>query len=338
MTYTLRRAITSEAKPLVGLYAESGGGKTHTALMLACGYCAGDMSKVAMIETEAGRGEAWADDEVVGGYSVIPIRGDFAPKQYGEAISAVEKTDTRALIIDSASHEWEGINGVLSQAADNQANGSKGPLVWQKPKISHAREFMLRLQQTPIPLVVVCMRAKYVMEQITHEDVRAWIQAGKEGQAPKPGDWRKARDLSPKQSEDILFDMFVHGWLDKERHAFHGTKYTREAMRQIFIDGEPITVDTGKRLAEWASGKTKQPAAAQVEDKHEHRGSDEPASAADPTNRDDFDPLLIKAQEWAETGTDGYKRYWKGISQADRDHIGTARHDAFKAIAAKVTQ
>lgn len=251
----LRKAITSEAKPLIGLYAESGGGKTHSALLLACGYCNGDMSKVAMIETEAGRGEAWADDPVVGGYSVIPIRGSFAPKEYGEAISAVEKSDIRALIIDSASHEWEGIGGVLSQAADNQAGGSKGPLVWQKPKISHARDFMLRLQQTPIPLVIVCMRAKYVMEQFTAEHIREHKEQRKPGKVPEIGDWFRSKDLSPKQSEDILFDMFVHGWLDKDTHAFHGTKYTRDAMRQILVDGQPITVDTGRRLAAWASGK-----------------------------------------------------------------------------------
>jgi hypothetical protein len=50
-------------------------------------------------------------------------------------------------------------------AADNQEKGTKGVLVWQQPKIKHQRHFMLRLMQTPIPLVIVCMRAKYPMEK-----------------------------------------------------------------------------------------------------------------------------------------------------------------------------
>lgn len=237
MTYTLRRAITSEAKPLVGLYSESGNGKTRSALLIAKGFC-GDMSKVAMIETESGRGEAYADDPVVGGYGVISIREEFSPRTYGQAIGAAEQAKVQCLIVDSASHEWEGLGGVLGMAAENQAAGKKGPLVWQKPKMDHAREFMLRLTQTPIPLVVVCMRAKYPMEEA--------VVNGKK-------DWRRSTDLSPKQSEDILYEMFIHGWIDKA-HAFHGTKYTLDVLRQIFKDGEPITVETGKRLQQWASG------------------------------------------------------------------------------------
>lgn len=253
MSFSLRPAVTSEAKPLVGFYSESGGGKTHGALLTACGFVGGDMSKVAMIETESGRGEAWADDPVVGGYLVIPIRGNFSPKNYGEAIAAAEKAGIRALIIDSASHEWEGVGGVLDMAATNQADGKKGVLVWQQPKILHQREFMLRLMQSPIPLVIVCMRAKYPMQQVDAAYLAEWKRSGKTGNPPKLGDWARSQALEPKQSDDILFEMFVHGWFDTKEHKFHGTKYTRESMRGVFLDGELITVETGKRLAQWAS-------------------------------------------------------------------------------------
>lgn len=237
MSYHFRAAVTSEAKPLIGLYSESGCGKTKSALLLAKGFSL-DMSKVGMIETEAGRGEAYASDPVVGGYVVRSIRGEFTPSEYGKAIVEAEQAKLRALIIDSASHEWEGAGGVLSMAAENQANGKKGPLVWQQPKILHQREFMLRLMQTPIPLVIVCMRAKYPMKEVKTGDKK---------------EWTRSTQLEPKQSDDILFEMFVHGWIDQE-HRFQGTKYTLDELRQVFVTGEPITVETGKRLAEWASG------------------------------------------------------------------------------------
>jgi hypothetical protein len=235
-----RKAITSEAKPLIGLYAESGCGKTRSALLIAKGFT-GDMSKVGTIETESGRGEAYADDPVVGGYSVLPIREEFSPTTYGKAISAAEQAQLQCLIVDSASHEWEGLGGVLSIAAAQQAAGRKGPLVWQQAKTDHSREFMLRLTQTPIPLVIVCMRAKYPMQEVKTGDKKEWV---------------RSPNLSPKQSEDILFEMFVHGWIDQQ-HNFHGTKYTLDVLRKVFVDGERITVDTGQRLAQWAAGGTK---------------------------------------------------------------------------------
>lgn len=253
MTVSIRKAATSEAKPLIGFYSESSGGKTYSALLLAKGF-ASDMAAVAMVETEAGRGEAWADDPLVGGYSVIPLRGSFGPKVYGEAISAAEQAKVKVLIVDSASHEWEGVGGVLAMAAENQANGKKGPLVWQGPKMEHQREFMLRLMQTPIPLVIVCMRAKYPMYQVSASDLKEWEAAGRPGNQPKVGEWARSWKLEPKQSDDILFEMFVHGWFDTKEHRFHGTKYTRPTLAQVFVDGECITVDTGKRLAAWSAG------------------------------------------------------------------------------------
>ena len=307
MTVTYRKAITSEAKPLVGLYSESGCGKTYSALLIAKGFV-GDMSKVAMIETEAGRGEAYADDPVVGGYNVFPIRGEFSPKVYGQAISAAEKEGFQAVITDSASHEWEGIGGVLSMAAANQEAGKKGVMVWQQPKIQHAREFMLRLQQTPIPLVIVCMRAKYPMYEVTEKHVELWERAGRPGgKPPKVGEWARMWQLEPKQSDDILFEMFVHGWIDQD-HRFHGTKYTRDVMRQIFVDGEPISVDTGKRLQQWASGRT----AAQ--------------SSAD---------TLTRMQTAAAKGTQALQDAWKAATAAERTSIGKDGLETLKRAAAE---
>ena len=267
MGYTLRPAITSEAKPLIGLYSESGRGKTKSALLLAKGF-AGDMSKVAMIETEAGRGEVYAKDPVVGGYLVRPIRDNFAPVEYGKAITDVEKAGgILALIIDSASHEWEGSDGVLGWAAKNQAEGKKGPLVWQMPKMSHQRDFILRLLQTPVPLVIVCMRAKYPMKEVEKN--------GKK-------EWTRSEYLEPKQSEDILFEMMVHGWID-EKHNFHGTKYTTDDFRTILIDGKPITVESGKRLAEWAKGGVaKQPERSTVPQEESSTTGQPEASTAEP--------------------------------------------------------
>lgn len=233
-TTAFRPATRSEAKPLIGLYAESGCGKTWSALLLARGFV-GPNGKIGMIETEGGRGEANVGRAPVGDFLVRPIRGSFSPEEYGKAITDAENEKLDALIIDSASHEWEGAGGVLAMAAANDAAGKKGVLVWQQPKISHQRNFMLRLMQTPIPLVIVCMRAKYPMVQ-------------------KGSNWARSEVLEPKQADDILFEMFVHGWIDQE-HKLHVTKYTLPELANVIVDNEPVSIDTGRRLAAWAKGE-----------------------------------------------------------------------------------
>lgn len=237
----IRPAVTSEAKPLIGLYATSGAGKTMGALLVAKGYV-GDMSKVVMLETESGRGEALASHPEVGGYQVVSLREDFSPKTFGQGIAAAEKFGAKCLIVDSASLEWTGIGGVLDMASKNQEAGKKGVLVWQQPKILHAREFILRLLQTPIPLVILCMRARYPMEE--------------KKSASGAKEWTRSTVLDPIQADDILFEMFIHGWIDQE-HVFHGTKYTLDQLKDTLRTGEKLSADSGRRLAEWAAGGKK---------------------------------------------------------------------------------
>jgi len=237
VSFSFRPASRSEAKPLIGLYSESGAGKTYSALLLARGFV-GPQGRIGMIETESGRGEAYADI-IPGGYDVLAIRDNFSPENYGKALTAAEAGGLGALIIDSGSHEWSGAGGVLSMASDNQANGVKGVLVWQKPKMLHQRHFMLRLMQTPIPLVILCLRAKYPMIE------------GKNARGER--EWVRSNHLEPDQANDILFEMFVHGWIDRD-HRLHVTKYTRPDLKEIIRDNEPVTIETGKRLADWACG------------------------------------------------------------------------------------
>jgi hypothetical protein len=281
-----RDATPSSAKLLFGIFSESGNGKTLSALLLALGFV-GPQGRIGMVETESGRGEIYqgAPLEEYGGpagvplrYKVRPIAGNFSPEEYGKAIAAAEKANLDALIIDSASHEWESVGGVLDMAAE-RSKTMKGPLVWQKPKIDHAKHFVLRLMSSPIPLIIVNMRAKYPMFQVTEKDVAEWKRNGGTGQPPKIGDWARSPKLEPKQSEDILYEMLIHGWIDAE-HNFHVTKYPRAipALRDVVKDGEPLSVLTGKRLAAWAAGLTRAPA---LSDPQAGEQSSSPAGATE---------------------------------------------------------
>ena len=315
MTYEFRPAKRSEAKPLIGLYSQSGAGKTYSALLLARGFV-GPQGRIGMIETESGRGEAYADPneypELSGpgetNYDVLPLREDFGAAIYAEAITASEKAGLDALIIDSASHEWEGAGGVLEQAANLGAAGKKGVLMWQKPKMDHQRHFMLRFMQTPIPLVILCMRAKYPMKEVPdprNSSKKTWVRLG---------------DLEPKQSEDILFEMFVHGWVSLNDHALHVTKCTSKALESVFRDGQPITVETGRMLAEWARG-----------DVGRRYGSAQPSSQAAGNGTDPLD----EARAVARKGTKAFQDWWNGAGKTEATRAAVKPHmDEIKAIAA----
>lgn len=296
-----RPATRAEAKPLIGLYSESGCGKTWSALLLARGFV-GPQGRIGMIETEGGRGEAYVGRAPVGDYLVRPIRQTFAPQEYGKAISEAEDAKLDALIIDSASHEWEGAGGVLAMAAANDSAGKKGVLVWQQPKIDHQRHFMLRLMQTPIPLVIVCMRAKYPMVQ-------------------KGNAWARSDKLEPKQADDILFEMFVHGWID-ETHNLHVTKYTLPELAEIIHDGKPVSIDTGRALAQWARGDV----TPRTGPSPSGGAADQPDPAVNtspPAGSGEVPDILVEAREAADRGEPVFKAFFKRLNHDQKRAVQT---------------
>jgi len=105
----LRKATRKKAKIRLGLSAVSGGGKTYSAILLAKGLC-GDLSKVAIIDTENGSADLYAH---LGDYNVLPLTAPFTPERYIEAIRSCEKAGMEVVIVDSISHEWDGKGGCL---------------------------------------------------------------------------------------------------------------------------------------------------------------------------------------------------------------------------------
>lgn len=105
----LRKATRKKAKIRLGLSAVSGGGKTYSAILIAKGLC-GDLSKVAIIDTENNSADLYAH---LGDYNVLQLTAPFTPERYIEAIKACEKAGMEVIVIDSIAHEWEGKGGCL---------------------------------------------------------------------------------------------------------------------------------------------------------------------------------------------------------------------------------
>lgn len=106
----LRKATRQKAKIRLGLSAVSGGGKTYSAILIAKGLAKGDLSKVAMIDTENGSGDLYAH---LGNYNVLPLNMPYSPENYIKAIKTCEDAGMEVIIIDSITHEWNGKGGIL---------------------------------------------------------------------------------------------------------------------------------------------------------------------------------------------------------------------------------
>lgn len=232
MSFTIKPAARQGIKPLIALYGESGTGKTYSALLMARGL-AGPTGKIVMVDSESGRGSLYAD-VLPGGYETLEMTEPFAPDRYIEAMREVEQSGARIGLLDSGSHEWEGVGGVLDMASDNEARNGKSLNVWRGPKMEHAK-FVLRLLQSPIPWIV-CLRAKYKTRQGKDEKGKTVIV--------------KDDHTTPIQADDFIFECTAHAEIFHD-HTINLTKWSHPSLKECFPVKGPITIKTGEAIGRW---------------------------------------------------------------------------------------
>lgn len=105
----LESATRKKAKIKRAIQDPSGSGKTMSALLTAHGLCK-YWSKITVIDSENYSASLYTH---LGRFSVLNIGAPFTPEKYIEAIRVCEKTGMEIIIIDSISHEWDGLGGIL---------------------------------------------------------------------------------------------------------------------------------------------------------------------------------------------------------------------------------
>lgn len=235
MGLEIKKASRKDFVPLIALYSESGCGKTYSALLMARGL-AGPTGRIIMIDTESGRGELYADVPIIGGYDVISMEEPYNPARYIEAVREMQKANAIVGIVDSGSHEWEGIGGVLDMGAENEIKSGKSGLHnWKKPKFEHAK-FIQSLIKAKIPLIV-CLRAKFKTRQARNNGKTVIV---------------KDDHTSPIQAEDFIFEATCHGEIMTD-HKLRLTKWSHPTLKECFPVNGPITIKTGELIAQWCA-------------------------------------------------------------------------------------
>ena len=166
MSFEFRDAVRVNAPLLIGLAGGTGSGKTESAMKIATGLAGG--KKFAVIDTEAGRALHKADDY---SFDHGDLVGPFTPERYWEAVKVADDAGYPVIVIDSGSHLWEGVGGILEMQEEElerlmQGNESRRQALtaksWIKPKQRH-RKFVNQLLQIRAH-VIFCMRAQDKIE------------------------------------------------------------------------------------------------------------------------------------------------------------------------------
>lgn len=220
----IKKAVR-KAIPFIGcLYGKSSGGKTYSALRLARGLI-GEGAKICVIDTENGRASHYADYFE---FDTLELFPPFTSARYIEAIKSAENAGYKAIIVDSISHEWDGIGGCLEMA-----EGKQGLQAWARPKAEHRKLINLLLQSKSH--IIFCARAKDEVEQ---------VRIGGKSEIVTKG-------LAMIQEKNFPFEMLVTFRMEEQGKAYLEKATGINPLKESFIAGSTITEQHGKIIFDW---------------------------------------------------------------------------------------
>ncbi len=226
MAIEIRKAQRQKSKLRLGIAGPAGSGKTMGSLKMAKGL---KPNKVLLIDTENGSGDLYAH---LFDYDIIPLKGNYAPKNYVEAIRAGEAAGYDVIIIDSLSHAWNAAGGLLDQV---DKKGGNSFTAWRD--ITPQHNMLVDALLTSPAHIIATMRAK--TEYGTETDKNGKMQVKKLG-------------LAPVQREGMDYEFTVMMDVAQNHYATVSKDRTNMFADEVF----QIDESTGEKLLGWLnSGK-----------------------------------------------------------------------------------
>ncbi len=220
----------------IGLSSPTGGGKSYSALRLATGMCkemgVDAKSSILYLGTEKDRDLYYADKFA---YSYIPLSAPYSPEMFQAAIQYGNNEGYKVIIIDSASHEWQGEGGILEIQSKMPGNSYVN---WGKVKPRH-KKFVDEMIKSNAH-IICCMRSK-----MKHEMSQ---EAGKKTEIKKLG-------MGVQGDSDLEYEMTVALSLEQDTHIFDAS--SKDNTNLFEGRNDILTEQDGVNLIKWANdGKT----------------------------------------------------------------------------------
>lgn len=221
----IQPAVRSGSKVVIGIAGPSGSGKTYTALKIARGMV-NSPSEIGLLDTENGRGRLYSNI-LDGQFLHADLYAPFSPSRYRQAIKEFQDAGVKVLVIDSASHEWEGDGGCEEIAA------SSGKMAnWKLAKSEH-KKYMSGLLQSNMH-IIVCLRAR---EKVSFVNPREPQSLG----------------LQPICEKNFMFEMTASMMMWDEGKSQQFLKMPEE-LKPIFGDGSGyLSEQHGQALIQWVN-------------------------------------------------------------------------------------
>ncbi len=225
----LKKSERSKAKIKMALQGPSGSGKTMSAILLAQGLTNGDLSKVAIIDSEAGSSNLYSH---LGSYNVLNLDNPHSPDRYVEAIDVCIKEGMEVVILDSISHCWDYL---LDYHSSLQGNSFVN---WAKIKPLE-KKFVDKILQSNIHFIAT-MRVKqdYVINEKNGRMVPEKV------------------GLKAIQRDEISYEFTLIFDIDGKHFA------SASKDRTLLFEGKPqflINTQTGKKILEWCNSTMTKP-------------------------------------------------------------------------------
>ena len=221
------KATRKKAKLRLALQGPSGSGKTYGALLVAKGLG----GKIAVIDTERGSASLYSN---LVDFDVLELDPPYTPERFIEAMRAAVQAGYETLIIDSITHEWNGVGGCLEMVDDVARARFKGNTwsAWNEVTPRH-RAFIDAMLRCPMH-VIATMRSKTETAQT-------------EG----PNGKKQIVKLGMKAEQRDGFEFEFTTVLDIV-HDGHYAVPSKDRTR-LFADRDPhpLSPETGKMLLEW---------------------------------------------------------------------------------------
>jgi len=237
----LRKATRQKAKIRLGLSAVAGGGKTYSAILLAKGLV-GDLSKVAIIDTENGSADLYSH---MGSFNVLPLHPPYTPERYIEAIKECENAGMDVIIIDSITHEWDGAGGCLDIVEE---------LTQRDPKHNSYTQWRFVTPRHQAFVDAILQSSAHIITTVRRKQDYDMSNQGGKTVVTKVGMKEITRDgFEYELTVNLELDQLHNATSSKDRTglfvdkpAFVITEKTGEVIKQWCEQG----VDTGKELAD----------------------------------------------------------------------------------------
>jgi hypothetical protein len=224
----IRKARRSATKLRLLLAGPSGSGKTWGALQIAKGLG----GRCVVIDTEEGSSDLY---DHLHDFDVIDLKPPFTPERYIEAITAAETAGYEVIVVDSVTHCWSGPGGCLELLEDVAKAQFRGN-TWSAFSVitPRWRAFVDKLLRSPAH--VICSgRSKTETAQVDDHGRKKVAKLGMK---------LEARD-GLEFEFTLVLDLI---------HDGHYATVSKDRTGLFAGDPKPITVETGKRIAEWLAG------------------------------------------------------------------------------------